>query len=213
MDNTLVHFTTVVMAFFAIMNPIANTPLFVALTSELDSGTKRKIAIRSVGLAFIIIAVFTLGGRYIFEVFGITLPAFRVAGGTLIALVGYHMLQGESSSVHTPSEEDHEKSRDSAVDIAITPLAIPVLAGPGTIATAMNFAAHSSIPEVSRVLAALAVICGATLLSFLMGERITRFLGQNAIKVVTRIMGLLLAVIGVQMLIVGINGAFKITQF
>ena len=211
MDNSLVHFSTILMAFFAIMNPIANTPLFVALTNDVDSGMKRKIAIRSIALAFVIITVFAIAGRTIFDLFGITLPAFRIAGGALIALVGYHMLQGEQSSVHHPSEDDKAKSQDSALDIAITPLALPVLAGPGTIATAMNFAADSTMPEVIRVVGALAVICALTLISFLMGEKITRYLGQNAIKVITRLMGLILAVIGVQMLVVGINGAIKIT--
>ena len=211
MDNSLVHFSTILMAFFAIMNPIANTPLFVALTNDVDSGMKRKIAIRSIALAFVIITIFAIAGRTIFDLFGITLPAFRIAGGALIALVGYHMLQGEQSSVHHPSEEDKEKSQDSALDIAITPLALPVLAGPGTIATAMNFAADSTMPEVIRVVGALAVICVLTLISFLMGGRITNFLGQNAIKVITRLMGLILAVIGVQMLVVGINSAIKIT--
>ena len=211
MDNSFVHFSTILMAFFAIMNPIANTPLFVALTNDVDSGMKRKIAIRSIALAFVIIAVFAIAGRTIFDLFGITLPAFRIAGGALIALVGYHMLQGEQSSVHHPSEEDKQKSQDSALDIAITPLALPVLAGPGTIATAMNFAADSTMPEVIRVVGALAVICALTLISFLMGEKITRYLGQNAIKVITRLMGLILAVIGVQMLVVGINSAIKIT--
>ncbi len=211
MDNSLVHFSTILMAFFAIMNPIANTPLFVALTNDVDSGMKRKIAIRSIALAFVIITVFAIAGRTIFDLFGITLPAFRIAGGALIALVGYHMLQGEQSSVHHPSEDDKAKSQDSALDIAITPLALPVLAGPGTIATAMNFAADSTMPEIIRVVGALAVICALTLVSFLMGEKITRYLGQNAIKVITRLMGLILAVIGVQMLVVGINGAIKIT--
>ena len=211
MDNSLVHFSTILMAFFAIMNPIANTPLFVALTNDVDAGMKKKIAIRSIALAFVIITVFAIAGRTIFDLFGITLPAFRIAGGALIALVGYHMLQGEQSSVHHPSEEDKAKSQDSALDIAITPLALPVLAGPGTIATAMNFAADSTMPEVIRVVGALAVICALTLISFLMGGRITNFLGQNAIKVITRLMGLILAVIGVQMLVVGINSAIKIT--
>ncbi len=211
MDNSLVHFSTILMAFFAIMNPIANTPLFVALTNDVDSGMKKKIAIRSIALTFVIITVFAIAGRTIFDLFGITLPAFRIAGGALIALVGYHMLQGEQSSVHHPSEDDKAKSQDSALDIAITPLALPVLAGPGTIATAMNFAADSTMPEVIRVLGALAVICALTLISFLMGGRITNFLGQNAIKVITRLMGLILAVIGVQMLVVGINSAIKIT--
>ena len=211
MDNSLVHFSTILMAFFAIMNPIANTPLFVALTNDVDSEIKRQVAIKAVVLAFVIIAVFAIAGRTIFEVFGITLPAFRIAGGILIALVGYHMLQGENSTVHHPTKEDNEKSSDSALDIAITPLALPVLAGPGTIATAMSFAAESTMPEIIRVVGALAVICVITLICFLMGGRITRFLGRNDIKVITRLMGLILAVIGVQMLVIGINGAIKLT--
>ena len=155
MNHPAIHFATVLLAFFAIMNPIANAPLFLALTEEFDSGVKRMIALRSVGIAFIIISAFAIGGREIFSAFGITLPAFRIAGGMMIGLIGYHMLQGQNSSLHTPTQEDNEKSRDAALDIAITPLAIPILAGPGTIATAMNFAAQSSFPEVLRVLGCL----------------------------------------------------------
>jgi multiple antibiotic resistance protein len=132
--------------------------------------------------------------------------------GTLVGLVGYHMLQGEQSAVHSPLEEDTENSRDAALDIAISPLAMPVLAGPGTIATAMNFASESTVPEVTRVIAAFAVICAVTWGTFLVGQSLTNFLGQNAIKVVTRLMGLILAVIGVQMLITGIQGAIALAR-
>jgi multiple antibiotic resistance protein len=207
MDQSTIHFATVFMAFFAIMNPIANAPLFLALTDGLDDATKRKVATHSVLLAFAIVAMFAIAGSEIFKIFGITLPAFRIAGGLLIALVGYHMLQGEQSSVHTPAKGDSEKSRDAALGIAISPLALPVLAGPGTIATAMNFAAQSSQLEVMRVLIAFGIMCIITWITFIIGESITRFLGQNAIKVVTRLMGLILAVIGVQMLIDGVHGA------
>lgn len=207
MDQSTIHFATVFMAFFAIMNPIANAPLFLALTDGLDNATKRKVATHSVLLAFAIVAMFAIAGSEIFKIFGITLPAFRIAGGLLIALVGYHMLQGEQSSVHTPAKGDSEKSRDAALGIAISPLALPVLAGPGTIATAMNFAAQSSQLEVMRVLIAFGIMCVITWITFIIGESITRFLGQNAIKVVTRLMGLILAVIGVQMLIEGVHGA------
>ena len=206
MDNPTVHFATVLMAFFAIMNPIANAPLFVGLTEGLDSGVRRKIALRAVVLAFAIVVLFAIGGRTIFEIFGITLPAFRIAGGLLVALVGYHMLQGEHSSVQSPSEEDKEKTRDAALDIAITPLALPVLAGPGTIATAMNFAADSTVPEVIRVVAAFGLMCAVTWVAFVGGQSLTGFLGQNAIKVVTRLMGLILTVVGVQMVIAGVRG-------
>ncbi|RTE67539.1 NAAT family transporter [Amphritea opalescens] len=207
MDNIAVHFLTVFMAFFAIMNPIANSTLFIGLTEDVDQKMRRMIALRSVVVAFIIVSVFAIGGREIFLMFGITLPAFKIAGGIMIALIGYHMLQGERSSIHTPTNRDNEKSVDSVVDIAITPLGIPVLAGPGTIATAMNFAAQSSVLEVSTVLLAFAMMCGLTYTAFVGGEWLARYLGQNAIKVVSRLMGLMLAVIGVQMLIEGIRGA------
>lgn len=207
MDNIAVHFFTVFMAFFAIMNPIANSTLFIGLTENVDQSMRRMIALRSVVVAFIIVSVFAIGGREIFLMFGITLPAFRIAGGMMIGLIGYHMLQGERSSIHTPTHRDNEKSVDSVVDIAITPLGIPVLAGPGTIATAMNFAAQSSVLEISTVLAAFATMCAFTYSAFVGGEWLVRYLGQNAIKVISRLMGMMLAVIGVQMLIEGVRGA------
>jgi len=205
-NEVAVHFTTEVMAFFAIMNPIANSSVFMGLTGEMDGKLQRKIALRSVLVAFGITAFFAIGGREIFSLFGITLPAFRVAGGVLVALIGFHMLQGNHSSIHKSSDEDNEASKESVVDIAITPLGIPLLAGPGTIATAMNFTAQSSFVEIVRVLAAFGLICVLTFLAFLSGQWFERTIGQNAIKVVSRLMGLILAVIGVQMLLDGIRG-------
>ncbi|MFP6622905.1 MAG: MarC family protein [Myxococcota bacterium] len=207
MDASVSHFTTVFMAFFAIMNPIANAPLFMGLTEGLDAVERRGIALRAVLVAFVIVALFTILGREIFAMFGITLPAFRIAGGILVGLVGYHLLQGQHSSVHTPTAEDNSRSRDAALGVAITPLALPILAGPGTIATAMNFAADSTLPEIVRVLSALALVCLLTLAAFIASDSLVKFLGQNAIKVVTRLMGIILAVIGVQMLIEGVRGA------
>ena len=207
MDASVSHFTTVFMAFFAIMNPIANAPLFMGLTEGLDAVERRGIALRAVLVAFVIVALFTILGREIFAMFGITLPAFRIAGGILVGLVGYHLLQGQHSSLHTPTAEDNSRSRDAALGVAITPLALPILAGPGTIATAMNFAADSTLPEIVRVLSALALVCLLTLAAFIASDSLVKFLGQNAIKVVTRLMGIILAVIGVQMLIEGVRGA------
>lgn len=148
MDSSAVHFMTVFMAFFAIMNPVANASLFIGLTQGDERRLRRMIALRSVLVAFAIVAVFAIGGRQIFSIFGITLPAFRIAGGLMIGAIGYNMLQGEASSMHQPSKEDAAQSNKAALDIAITPLGIPVLAGPGTIATAMNFAAESTLMEI-----------------------------------------------------------------
>ena len=207
MDDPMVHFATALMAFFAIMNPIANVSLFLGLTEGFDAATRRAIALRAILLAFSITVLFTLLGRQIFSIFGITLPAFRIAGGMIIGLVGYQLLQGGNSNVQSPSAEDNEQSRDSALSIAITPLALPILAGPGTIATAMNLAAESTLPEIVRVILAVTLVCLLTFVVFMGGDKLVGFLGRNAIKVVSRLMGLILAAIGAQMLIEGIRGA------
>ena len=196
------------MGFFAIMNPVANTPVFLGLTAEDDTATRRKVAAKSLILSFVIIVVFSVVGKLIFQLFGITLPAFRIMGGILVALVGYHMLQGgEHSSIQHPNEEDTQKSLDAKLAVAITPLAMPILAGPGTIATAIHFSTTGGISDVVVTIAAFFVLCVITFMFFISGERFVRYIGENGIKVVTRLMGLILAVIGVQMLISGIGGA------
>ncbi|MEM9016942.1 MAG: MarC family protein [Verrucomicrobiota bacterium] len=197
-------FLSTLMAFFAIMNPIANTPVFLGLTDGLEPSVQKKIAIRGLLIAFGIITVFALSGNAILNAFGITLEAFRIAGGILIGLVGYHMLNGNSSRVHSPNEEAG-KIDSGTLDLATSPLALPILAGPGTITTAMSFS-HGSIAGGLLVTLAFAVICAVTLGFFLAGEKLVSFLGNNAIQVVTRLMGLILLVIGVQMLIEGIQG-------
>ena len=198
------------MGFFAIMNPIANTPVFLGLTSGADSAVRRRIALQAVFVSFVIVTLFCLLGSAIFKLFGITLPAFRITGGVLVALIGYQMLHTNRSAVHHPSAEDQQDSRDAALGVAITPLAIPILAGPGTIATAMSFASTGGVAEMVLTIAAFALLCAITFVFFVFGQGITRFLGKSGLNVVTRSMGLILAVIGVQMLIDGIKGAFHL---
>lgn len=203
------HLLSVFMGFFAIMNPVANTPVFLGLTAEDSPAVRRSIAFKALLTAFVIIVVFCLLGKVIFALFGITLPAFRITGGILVALIGYQMLHGEQSRVHQPSDADQESSARAALSVAITPLAIPILAGPGTIATAMNFASTGGVPEMLVTILAFAVLCIITYGFFVSGERIIRFIGQGGLNVVTRLMGLILAVIGVQMLIDGATDVVK----
>lgn len=207
-ESFLGHALSVFMGFFAIMNPVANTPVFLGLTADDDARTRRKIAAKALIISFIIILVFCAAGKLIFDLFGITLPAFRITGGILVAIVGFHMLQGgEHSSVQQPSGEDKQKSLDAELEVAITPLAMPILAGPGTIATAMNFASAGTLPEFVVTVTAFFVLCVITYVFFISGERFITYVGANGVKVITRLMGLILAVIGVQMLIHGVGGA------
>jgi len=197
------------MGFFAIMNPIANTPIFLGLTADDTPAVRKLVATKALLIAFGLIVVFALLGKLIFSLFGITLPAFQIMGGILVALIGYQMLHGEQSAVHQPSAEDREASLDAALGIAVTPLAMPILAGPGTIATAMNFASTGSITQTIVTIGAFAVLCVITYGFFISGERLISILGQGGLNVITRLMGLILAVIGVQMLLTGIFGAVK----
>jgi len=198
------------MGFFAIMNPIANVPIFLGLTSGDDKQTTATVALRSLTLAFIIVTLFSVAGKVIFELFGLTLPAFQITGGLIVFLIGFHMLQGGHSSVQHPSEEDKQKSREAALSVAVSPLAMPILAGPGTIATAMNFSAGGGFMEMVVTIIMFAVLCAVTYILFIFGEKFVTYIGASALGVVTRMMGLILAVIGTQMVIEGLHGAFKL---
>ena len=200
MSDILQHSVSVFLAFFAIMNPIANTAVFVGLTGNEERAAQKKIASKALILTFFIIMTFAVLGNTIFHLFGITLPALRVTGGILVFLIGYQMLHGESSKMHEPGE-----NQDS--DIAISPLAVPILAGPGTIATAMNYSATGDWTEIVITIAAFSVLCLFTYVCFVFGQKMVQFIGVNGLSIVTRLMGLILAIIGIQMLLEGIFGA------
>ena len=207
-DHLLTQIAAVFFGLLAIMNPVANMPVFLGLTEGASSSDKTQIARRAVGLAFVIVLVSCLLGQLIFEAFGITLTAFRITGGILVFAIGYRMLQGEHSSVHHPTPEDNASRLADERDVAVSPLAIPILAGPGTIATAMNFSAPGAV-STAITLACFAVLCLITYVCFRSAQKLTDYLGQSALNVITRIMGLILAVIGTQMFIDGASEVVK----
>lgn len=212
MDNLPVLIIKTFFGFFAIMNPFANTAIFVALVERFDEPQKRAVARRSVVTTFVVVAVFSVAGKLIFELFGLTLPAFRITGGILIFWVGFELLQGRFSKMQGPPAEGRKAAADSAMRVALTPLAIPILAGPGTIATAMNFASAGSLLAVATTVAVLGVMCLATYIFFVYGREFIGFLGEGVVKIISQLMGLILAVIGTEMVILGVQGAFEIVK-
>ena len=194
------------MGLFAIMNPVANTPVFLGLTEGDPDEVRRKVARRALLIAFVVVLVFCVAGSYILRLFGVTFPAFRIAGGLVVFLIGFHMLQGEPSRVHNPSKQDQDLGAE--LEVAVSPLAVPILAGPGTITTAMSFVSDGRVISVVMTIGAFLILCGITYLFFVGGERIVRYIGEGGVKVVTRFMGLILAVIGTQMVIEGIKGVW-----
>ena len=142
MENIWSYSLTVFMAFFAIMNPLVNIPIFVKLTEDLDETRKKAIAKTANIVAFVIVLSFILIGKYIFQIFGITIPAFKVFGGVLIFFIGFEMLQSKKTEITLHKKIKFDES------VAISPLAIPIMAGPGTIVTGMNFVVNATIFHV-----------------------------------------------------------------
>lgn len=189
---------TVFLGFFAIMNPVANTAVFAGLVGDKSKAEQIKIAAKALVLTFCVILCFSVLGKAIFHMFGITLSALRITGGILVFLVGYHMLNGQGSKLH--SAESHDES-----DIAVSPLAVPLLAGPGTIATAMNYSSSGETTGILITVAVFALLCLITFFCFIFSTNILKVIGKAGLSIVTRLMGLILAVIGTQMVIVGVT--------
>ena len=194
------------MAFFAIMKQISNLPAYMALVADDSQKISRKIAFRSLLIAFVIVTVFIFSGDFIFKVFGITIVSFRIAGGILVAVIGYHMINGN----HSPSYKGMEQQavNSDPMSIAISPLAMPLFAGPGTITTALSLA-NGGLQNQLITVVAFALLCVITYLLLRSAKQIAGFLGENLMKIITKMMGLLLFSIGIQMIIVSVQTLLK----
>ncbi len=207
MTDLTLFLPTVFLGFFAMLNPIGNTPVFLSMVGEADKKTIKKVAFRAVLTAFFIIAIFSFFGHVIFRMFGITLPAFQVAGGIIVFFIGYDLLQGKVAGAQHSNVQINVKSYE---DMAVSPLGIPLLAGPGTISTAMNFVGESNkLSYTLLIVLIFALVCAITYFMFLISNRIADKLSPPLIKVISRIMGLILTVIAVQMFINGIFNVIK----
>ncbi len=202
MNDLYTQMITVFLGFFAIMNPIANTAAFAGLAGDKSKAEQVKIAAKSLIITFMVILVFSLLGKAIFHLFGITISALRITGGILVFLVGYHMLNGHGSKLHS-AEGDQE------TDMAVSPLAVPLLAGPGTIATAMNYSSTGELSGILITIGVFAVLCFITFICFIFSSNILAMIGKSGLSIITRLMGLILAVIGTQMVIVGVSAVVK----
>lgn len=204
MDNLITFSITVFTGFFAITNPISNMTVFLSLTQGADEATKRDINKRANIIAFIIVLVFVLLGKYIFELFNISIPAFKITGGILIFYIGFDMLQSKQSNIKSLEKVQIDEN------IAVSPLAIPILAGPGTIVTAMNFVSNVKPIQVFLVIAIFGSMSLITYITFRLSNYIVKLVGYNVIAVIGKIMGLIIAIIGTGMIIEGIKISFNL---
>jgi multiple antibiotic resistance protein len=197
----LVTFTSVLF----IVDPIAVVPTYLVITQGQSAVQRRITARRACVAATVLLVTFAAVGRGIFELFGITMPAFRIAGGLILWLVAMDMLHGNRSTQEGTAEITEATYKD---DVALTPLAMPMLAGPGAISTVMVLSGQArTTPQTIAVYLAILVTAFICWLTLRVAEPLVLRMGQTGIRVMTRIMGLLLAAIAVQFVITGVREA------
>jgi multiple antibiotic resistance protein len=192
-------------AIFFVVDPLAIVPSFLAMTAHGSDDKKRAMAKKAGIATTITLLVFAVAGGFIFRVFGITLGAFRIAGGVLLFLLSLDMMRAQPSSVRVKPEEEKEGIEKD--DIAIVPLTIPMLAGPGAIATTMVVTSNAAARPLYLMMVFLAIVVTG-LVTFLVLRSallVERRLGQTGLNVLTRVMGLILAAVAVQFVVVGIH--------
>jgi multiple antibiotic resistance protein len=204
-------FVSSIATFFAMCNPFANTPIFMSMTTGDDAATKKAIARRATIFAFALAVVMAAAGKLIGELFGITLPAFKLGAGILVFMIGYHMVTGKAhgAGAQSSSESDIEVTLQEKLDKAISPLGTPILAGGGTISAAVAMSATDGFEGLVAVATGFGVIMVMTYIFFLQGDAIERRLGQSGITALTKIMGLILLTIGVQIFLGGLDGVLN----
>jgi multiple antibiotic resistance protein len=193
-----------------IVNPLGATLTYVSLTSGMDVPARIKVAKESCWYAFLILLVFALLGGIILQLFGITIEAFRIGGGILLFLIGMEMVYARTSRTKLTATEKYESM--DAEDISMTPLAIPMIAGPGAITTTivlMNEAV-GSVPDMAMILTAIVIAILLTYLMMIRSESIVSRIGQKEFRAINRLMGILLIAIAVQFVISGLSSAFPV---
>lgn len=195
-----------VSALFFVVDPFAAVPFFLALTREEDAAGRRAIAFRASVTAAVVLAVFAIAGAWIFRVLGISLGAFKIAGGVVLLLLALDMIRTQPS--RTRITEGELQAGEEKEDVAIVPLGMPLLAGPGSIATAVVLMARArSGPwwQAFPVLGAILVTAVASYLILAGAARTERILGRSGLAILERAAGLLLVAIAVQFVIDGIG--------
>lgn len=206
-NATLVRFSLLALSsIFFLVDPFAAIPSFLAITESADAVRRRRTARKAAITCFIVLTSFALAGQLIFRMFGITLPAFEIAGGLILLLIGLDMLEARRS----PTQEAQGDTEEAAAkeDAGIVPLGIPMLAGPGAISSVMVLV--GPIPSIfhwqmSAVLGSIGVTCIVSYLVLAGAGRVRRVLGETGIRILVRIMGLLLVALAMQFFVNGLT--------
>ena len=193
---------------FALINPIGNVPIFITITENYNQQERNKIALKAVIFSLLVLVVFALIGDLIFSFYGITIHAFRIAGGILLFKISLDMVESKRSRTRTtPSEMEEAEEKD---DVAYTPLGIPLIAGPGSIASIMILSseAKNNLDKLTLFMT-LVVVLFATFIIFKLSKFLSNYFGKSGLRIMQRIMGLILLVISIEFILKGIQDTLK----
>ena len=199
-DNTL--FIRALVGVFVIVNPFGNVPIFISLTSRLTSEERRNAIIKSMIIATAILLVFALIGKVLFDLLNVTLDSLRIAGGLLMLAIAFDMLMGKSPA----SRIDEAEERES---VAVTPMATPLLAGPGAMTTVMIYMNDANTQVLKgSILVAILIAMAAGFLILINCETVYNIIRKDGARVLTKIMGIVLATIAIEMVVNGLLHVF-----
>lgn len=206
MEGLINAFTTLMVT----TDPPGLAPIFLALTAGMNAAERRQTAIRGTIIGFLILALFAITGKGVLSVLGISLPAFRIAGGFLLFFIAFEM-------IFERRQERKEKvtvvaiTKDHIHNLAVFPLAIPLISGPGSISATILLAGNfpSALDRIQLIIV-IAVVFSAILAALLVADRIDRYLGQTGRAILTRLLGVLLAALAVQFVIDGLRATMTV---
>jgi multiple antibiotic resistance protein len=191
--------------FFVVLDPPGMAPIFAGLTENETDAQRRRLALRGTVIAGIILIVFAFVGEWLLRMLGVTIEAFRIAGGLLLFMVAVDMLFAHESPLRRTTEvEDEEAVRRH--DISVFPLAIPLIAGPGAMTTVVLLMqqAADDVATEALIIGILAAVLGLVLIGLLLAARLVRLIGVTGTNVITRVLGLILGALAVQYVVDGV---------
>jgi multiple antibiotic resistance protein len=212
-DDDLKFAVLALSSVFFVIDPMANVPIFLSVTSRCSPETRRRIAGRAAFATWVTLVIFAVAGGLIFKAFGISLGAFKIAGGIMLLLMAIDMMRAQPSPTRiTAKEQDESKERGD--DIAIFPVAVPMLAGPGAIATVMVLMSRAAWKPVkaSMVFLAVTITCIVAWLLMRSAARAEKLLPEPILRAFERIMGLLLAAVAVEFVAGGVRDMLHVAS-
>jgi multiple antibiotic resistance protein len=202
MEDALTFGLLCFVSLFAVVEPLGLIPMFIGMTGGMAPPAQRAVARRACVVAFLTLFIFALLGQLIFRFFGISVDSMKVVGGVIFFLIGYEMLQAK----HTRTAFDENEPREPDGDMALTPLGIPMIAGPGAITSVIvRWNEADTAPRQLAVLISILAVILLTLALLLGARRVGRFLGESGNRVLLRLMGLITMVIAVELFFGGLT--------